>query len=267
MQRLDAGDLERVGRFVAEMGAIEGDEPFPPAFLAALRRLVPCDSVAFCELDRIAERELAVTTTPDVPDAGEVHLDYWQARPITRSATTTRPRATGVHTGSPTSSRCARSVPAGSTPSGFDPRGPEPDHRRPRRAALAYEGVPSGAERGPRLRCVRLPRCSTSCGRTSRCATRQLDRGVRSTRSGLCARADAKRTRDPRPCRRGQDERRDRRAALDLGWDRAPAPREHVREARRAHEDGRRARRLPATSSHVPARSDRARFSRPEAAS
>jgi len=80
MQRLDAGDLERVGRFVAEVGAIEGDEPFPPAFLAALQRLVPCDSVTFCELDRIEERELAVTTTPDVPDSGEVHLDYWQAR-------------------------------------------------------------------------------------------------------------------------------------------------------------------------------------------
>ena len=80
MQRLDAGDLERVGRFVAEVGAIEGDEPLPPAFLTALQRLIPCDSVTFCELDRIAERELVVTTTPDVPDSGEAHLDYWQAR-------------------------------------------------------------------------------------------------------------------------------------------------------------------------------------------
>jgi len=56
MQRLDAGDLERVGQFVAETGTIEGDEPFPPAFLAALRRLVPCDTVTFCELDRVARQ-------------------------------------------------------------------------------------------------------------------------------------------------------------------------------------------------------------------
>jgi len=81
MQRLDAGDLERVGRFVAETGEIDGDEPFPPAFLAALRRLVPCDSVTFCELDRIGERELGTVSFPDEQDAEEeLTLDYWEAR-------------------------------------------------------------------------------------------------------------------------------------------------------------------------------------------
>ena len=55
MRSLDAGDLERVGRFVAETGEIEGDEPFPAEFLAALRLLVSCDSVTFCELDRVGE--------------------------------------------------------------------------------------------------------------------------------------------------------------------------------------------------------------------
>ena len=46
-------DERRVGRFVVETAEIESDdEPFPAAFLAALRRLVPCDDVAFCETDR-----------------------------------------------------------------------------------------------------------------------------------------------------------------------------------------------------------------------
>jgi DNA-binding CsgD family transcriptional regulator len=80
MQRLDAGDLERVGRFVAEVGAIEGDEPFPPAFLAALQRLIPCDSVTFCELDRVGERELGMVSFPDAQEEGELALDYWEAR-------------------------------------------------------------------------------------------------------------------------------------------------------------------------------------------
>jgi DNA-binding CsgD family transcriptional regulator len=81
MQRLDAGDLERVGRFVAETGSIVGDEPFPPEFLAAIRRLVSCDSVTFCELDRVGERELGTVSFPDEPeDENELGLDYWEAR-------------------------------------------------------------------------------------------------------------------------------------------------------------------------------------------
>jgi DNA-binding CsgD family transcriptional regulator len=82
MQRLDAGFLERVGRFVAETGDLDGDEPFPPSFLAALRRLVPCDSVTFCELDRINERELGLVSFPDeeLPRADDGELDYWEAR-------------------------------------------------------------------------------------------------------------------------------------------------------------------------------------------
>jgi DNA-binding CsgD family transcriptional regulator len=57
MHRLDASDERRVGRFVVETAVIESDdEPFPAAFLAALRRLVPCDDVVFRELDGAAER-------------------------------------------------------------------------------------------------------------------------------------------------------------------------------------------------------------------
>lgn len=65
MHRLDTSDERRVGRFVVETAGIESDdEPFPAAFLAALRRLVPCDDVAFCEPDRRPERVLAWNVVP-----------------------------------------------------------------------------------------------------------------------------------------------------------------------------------------------------------
>jgi hypothetical protein len=93
MQRLDARDLERVGRFVAETGEIDGDEPFPAEFLAALRRLVSCDSVTFCELDRVGKRALGTVAFPEEPEEdGELALDYWEARrehPICRYHETT----------------------------------------------------------------------------------------------------------------------------------------------------------------------------------
>jgi DNA-binding CsgD family transcriptional regulator len=80
MERLDARDLAHVGQFVAEAGEIEGDEPFPPAFLAVLQRLVPCEEVTFSELDRIAQVELGLTRFPeaDLHDVPEIR--YWAIR-------------------------------------------------------------------------------------------------------------------------------------------------------------------------------------------
>lgn len=81
MERLDASDLARVGRFVAETGEVESDGPFPPAFLAALRRLVPCDFVAFNELDRVRERHLGFVVFPHgAVDDMDAPITYWQAR-------------------------------------------------------------------------------------------------------------------------------------------------------------------------------------------
>lgn len=81
MERLDAADLARVGRFVAEAGEIVGDEPFPPAFLAALRRLVPCEFVGFNELDRVSERHLDYVEYPvGASDGVEAPITYWEAR-------------------------------------------------------------------------------------------------------------------------------------------------------------------------------------------
>ena len=82
MERLDAADLACVGRFVVETAEMDGDEPFPRSFLAALRRLVPCDFVAFNELDR--ERELQLNYLEDplgASDGFEAPISYWQARP------------------------------------------------------------------------------------------------------------------------------------------------------------------------------------------
>jgi hypothetical protein len=46
-------------------GGIESRaEPFPRQFLAALRRLVPCDDVAFSELDRVRQRVLGGVEDP-----------------------------------------------------------------------------------------------------------------------------------------------------------------------------------------------------------
>ena len=83
MHRLDASDERRVGRFVVETAVIESDdEPFPAAFLAALCRLVPCDEVAFGELDRHAVRVLARHVVP-VREGPERNPTPW-AHPVAR---------------------------------------------------------------------------------------------------------------------------------------------------------------------------------------
>jgi len=71
----------RVGRFVADAERIESDEPFPPEFLAALQRLVPCDQVTFSELDRVAQRDLGVTWFPrECNDDSSLEIEYWDIR-------------------------------------------------------------------------------------------------------------------------------------------------------------------------------------------
>lgn len=78
MQRLDAPDVGRVGRFLVEAEEIDGDEPFPPELLAALRRIVPCDCVLFDELDRVAQVRLGLTSYPAGENAAVV--TYWDIR-------------------------------------------------------------------------------------------------------------------------------------------------------------------------------------------
>ena len=81
MQRLDATDYALVGRFLAETAAVApGDGPFPRQFLAALRGLVPCDDVSFCELDRVRELVLGGNSYPDCEDWPEPEVPYWEIR-------------------------------------------------------------------------------------------------------------------------------------------------------------------------------------------
>lgn len=80
MQRLEATEERRVGRFVVAASEIESrHEPFSVEFLAALRRLVPCDDVAFSELDRVRERVLGGVEDP-VWDGVEPDVSYWEIR-------------------------------------------------------------------------------------------------------------------------------------------------------------------------------------------
>ena len=80
MKRVDAADYARIGRFVAETADVPGDgEPFSSAFLAALRRLVPCDDVSFSELDRVRELVLGGISDPG-DDWPEPEVTYWEIR-------------------------------------------------------------------------------------------------------------------------------------------------------------------------------------------
>jgi DNA-binding CsgD family transcriptional regulator len=80
MHRLEAREERRIGRLVLETAAIDpADVPFPGPFLSALRRLVPCDSVAFSELDRVRERQLAHLEDPPW-DGSEPEVTYWEIR-------------------------------------------------------------------------------------------------------------------------------------------------------------------------------------------
>ncbi len=81
MARLGNADLESVIGFLGEAGAVEGLDPFPRELLAALRRLVPCDSVGYSELDRVRKRSIRGKQEPEPEDvASELLQGYWRVR-------------------------------------------------------------------------------------------------------------------------------------------------------------------------------------------
>ena len=79
MERLGPADLEHVLQFLGELASVEGEEPFPRELLASLRRLVPCDFLTFCELDRVREVVLGEIEEP-VYDGADPPCTYWQIR-------------------------------------------------------------------------------------------------------------------------------------------------------------------------------------------
>lgn len=79
MERLGPADLERALQFLGKLAAVEGEVPFPPELLAELRRLVPCDWIGFCELDRVRELELGLVEYPTY-DGEWPTCTYWEIR-------------------------------------------------------------------------------------------------------------------------------------------------------------------------------------------
>ena len=80
MQRLEATEERRVGRFVVAASEIvlRGGH-VPVEFLPALHPLVPCNIGAFSELDRVRERVLGGVEDP-VRDGVEPDVSYWEIR-------------------------------------------------------------------------------------------------------------------------------------------------------------------------------------------
>jgi DNA-binding CsgD family transcriptional regulator len=64
MAALAARDAERVLRFLAAAGELEGDQPFTPQILEELGKLVAADGVAYCELDRVRQRGRLLVERP-----------------------------------------------------------------------------------------------------------------------------------------------------------------------------------------------------------
>lgn len=81
MERLRVSDMERVVRFSAELAAAEEMDPFPSRLLESFRLLVGSDLAGYCELDRVARRELALVAVPEPDDDGTDYTEvYWRLR-------------------------------------------------------------------------------------------------------------------------------------------------------------------------------------------
>jgi DNA-binding CsgD family transcriptional regulator len=79
---LRRSDLEGILSFLVDVGEAEFDEPYPVAVLARLRNLVPCDAVAYQEIDLRARRfETIVHDGPDDDDDDDDEGSYWSAGP------------------------------------------------------------------------------------------------------------------------------------------------------------------------------------------
>ena len=87
MPRISESDYRRMLDVLREAGDVEGGEPFPQPVLVALRRLVPCDVVAYHEqLNGAGDAEIVWTGEPLGPMMSEIreaHRRYWSESPLT----------------------------------------------------------------------------------------------------------------------------------------------------------------------------------------
>jgi DNA-binding CsgD family transcriptional regulator len=77
MQRLSAADLEGALHFLREAADEAGPDPFPPHVLERLRALMGCEWASYCELDRPAERLLALVESP-IPEDNVPDGVFWE---------------------------------------------------------------------------------------------------------------------------------------------------------------------------------------------
>jgi hypothetical protein len=93
MATLTAGDAERVLRFVADAAQIGGDEPFTDHILVELRKLVPADSVTYCEQDRVRQRVRYEVAVPEDDGCDEIEVSYSEIAHEHRTSGALRERA------------------------------------------------------------------------------------------------------------------------------------------------------------------------------
>jgi DNA-binding CsgD family transcriptional regulator len=70
VERLSPSDLDRVLRFVGEIGAVEQLSDFPVRVLEGLRRLIPCDLIGYNEVDPSRGQALMVLDPPSLDRSG-----------------------------------------------------------------------------------------------------------------------------------------------------------------------------------------------------
>ena len=74
MARLSEADVRQVLDVVREASLVDGPEPFPEPVLGALRRLVPCDVVAYHERWGRGAKRIIWTGNPRGPTTPEVAM-------------------------------------------------------------------------------------------------------------------------------------------------------------------------------------------------
>ena len=84
MNQLPWADLEGILSFVADVGALDFDRPYPRAVLERLAELVPCDAVTYQEADLHAKRfQMVVGIGPDGDTDRDIDDEqlYWAVGP------------------------------------------------------------------------------------------------------------------------------------------------------------------------------------------
>src|SRR3954469_2539368 len=85
MESLRTRDLRAVLEFVEVAWALAGERAITAETLAALDELIPCDEVAYCQLDHIHRRAIDyIDTTGGINDVPEVFWEFVDERPLCR---------------------------------------------------------------------------------------------------------------------------------------------------------------------------------------